>query len=413
MATLTAAWAGFTEELATLSTALGVEDFRNTGDGRPFDALGQPPAPHVLAAARAVDRTPAILWDLAGLRGRVDRLGRLVGAYGLELNAAVKACRTPAVLVLLAGAGLGADVASMAELGCAQRAGFGRISATGPGFRDVDIAGLSGTGVLFDAQSVTQLDQMLRHGGTDRIGLRLRVPLPEGLRSSTSRGAESRFGLVLSPELLDRLATAGARVTRLRVHSGEATARTLEFRTRYAVLAAGLLGTVEELNLGGGLLRLSREPGALEGALESVAAALKAAPEPGFRSWVEPGAALVLDSAYLVTEVLDVYRNAGGPALTVDASAWNIAPWTYPSFYPVAGEPRRFGGTVFGPTLYEKDAFHRDATTPDGGPCPAVGDRLVGTSFGAYTLSNVRRFAGLAPPRQYVVIRNTLEVIDD
>jgi diaminopimelate decarboxylase len=413
MATVTTAWAGYADELASLRATLAVEDARVTEGSRPFQPLSRPPAPHVLAAAREIDRTPAILWDLPGLHEQVNRLRRLVAAHGLGLNAAIKACRTPAVLALLAEAGLGADVASMDELGIARRAGFRRLSATGPGFRAADISALLDSGVLFDAQSATQLDQVLRRGYHSGVGLRLRVPLPDGLRSSTSRGSESRFGVMLTTHLVERLRTAGGRVTRLRVHSGEATARTLEFRTRYALLAAGLLGGVEQLNLGGGLLRLCREPGALDQAVALAAATVRAAGAPGTRCWVEPGAALVVDSAYLVTGVLDIDRDGPRPAVTVDASAWNIAPWTYPSFYPATGAPWRFGGTVFGPTLYEKDAFRRDPTTPASGPCPAVGDRLVGTSFGAYTLSNARSFAGLAPPRQYAVTSDTLEVIDD
>jgi diaminopimelate decarboxylase len=413
VAALTAGWAGYASGLAELRAALCVEDsWDSAGDA--FQSSSEPPGPHILAAARELRDTPAILWDLPRLRAQVDRVRRLVGEYGLGLSAAVKACRTVAILRVLAGAGLSADVASPGELRAAQRAGFRQISATGPGFRAGDTARLAEAGVLFDAQSPTQLDQVLRPGTADRIGVRLRVPMPDALRSTTSRGANSRFGIVLDPALVDRLRRGPARLSRLRVHTGESTARTLEFRTRYALLAAELFGTVDEINLGGGFLRLSRDPAALGKALATVAGAIELATGPRPRCWFEPGAALVLDSAFLVTEVLDVHADNHTPAVTVDASAWNIAPWAYPSFYPASGEGDRYAGAVFGPTLYEKDRFHPDASAHGAaGVRPAAGDRLVGTSFGAYTVANGRCFAGLELPRQYAVTHHELEVIDD
>jgi diaminopimelate decarboxylase len=397
-------WDSYCRGVRALQAQLG--QVQRAAGGSPFAPLAEPPPRHILAAAAELGATPAILWDIAGLRDRVSSLGRLTAEYGLGLNAAIKACRTIGVLAILAESGLGADVASPAEWAVARQAGFRRISATGPGFGKGDITRLLAAGVLFDAQSLTQLAQVL-DCGAGAVGLRLRVPLPDALRSSTSRGGDSRFGIPVEHRLI--AVAASARVTRLRVHTGEATARILEFRTRYALLAAGLLGDVTEFNLGGGLLRLSRDHAALN---EAFATARAAAGDK--HCWVEPGAALLLDSGYLVTEVLDVHHDEHRPAIVVDASAWNVAPWAYPSFYLARGEPHRYGGTVFGPTLYEKDRFHPDLAARDGqqGPGPAIGDRLIGTSFGAYTISNGRCFAGLALPAQYAVTADELEVID-
>jgi len=399
-----ASWDSYNRGLRALRAQAG--QVQGAAAGPPFTPLADPPPAHILAAAAELGSTPAILWDIAGLRRRAGTLSRLAGSHGLGLNVAVKACRTIGVLTLLAGLDLGADVASTAEWAVARTAGFRRISATGPGFGRADIGRLLTAGVAFDAQSPTQLAHVLDRGAAE-AGLRLRVPLPDGLRSSTSRGGDSRFGITVGPELLD--AVARTRVTRLRVHTGEATAQTLEFRARYALLAASLLDGVRDVNLGGGLLRLSRQPAALNQAL---AAARAAAAD--LNCWVEPGAALLLDSGYLVAEVLDVHGDDDQHGITVDASAWNVAPWTYPSFYLGIEAPRRYGGTVFGPTLYEKDRFHPDlaAQASQPGPPPAVGDRVVGTSFGAYTISNGRCFAGLPLPAQYAVTTAGLEVID-
>ncbi len=405
--TLTTTRATYAGALDALRAQLCIEDeSARSADGMPFQSLAEPPRARILDAAGRVPRTPAILWDLDALDQRVEEFGRLVGEHDLALSVAVKACRTVAILARLAGAGLGADVASPAELQVARRAGFRRISATGPGFREEHAVGLSKEGVLFDAQSLTQLGHLLRNDLLDAVGLRLRVPLPDTLRSATSRGGDSRFGVVVDHNLLETLAAAPATVTRIRVHTGESTARTLEFRARFALLAADLFGSVEEVNLGGGFLRLSRDPSGLRSALGTLRTVVRERRD--LRWWIEPGAALLLDSAYLVTEVLDVHPDA----VTVDASAWNIAPWTFPSFYTARGGSRRYAGTVYGPTLYEKDRFRQDTGAVAGEPRPAIGDRLVGTSFGAYTVANGRCFAGLALPVQYGVTARELEVID-
>jgi len=401
-------WVTYVDELEGLRATVCVEDSWNANGDNAFHPVTAPPPRPVLDAARRLPRTPAILWDLDSLRERVNGLRGIVREHGLGLSAAVKACRNHRVLSLLAKEGLTADVASLAEWDAARRAGFDTISATGPGFRPQEAARLLHEGVLFDAQSLTQLDQLLALGVRDGFGLRLRVPLPDALRSTTSRGGNSRFGVEVDSGLLERLEAARVRVGRLRVHTGESTARTLEFRARYAFVVAALLGTVTEVNLGGGFLRLARDPAALRKALGAVTGG----PD---RCWIEPGAALVADSAYLVMEVLDEHPGGEHAGVTVDASAWNIAPWTYPSFYRVGGEPTRYQGNVYGPTLYEKDRFRNESTVDTGGgeTRVRVGDRLVGTSFGAYTIVNGRRFAGLALPAQFAIARDELECIDD
>lgn len=400
-------WRGYEQGLERLHDAAPAAG--EPAGAQPFEPPVLPPPPHVLAAAAAVGRTPAVLWDLPGLAARVTAVRDLAAGYDIRLSAALKACSTRPVLDRLRDWGLSADAATVGEIDLAEQIGFDTITATGPGFRPADIARLLGDGVLFDAQSPTQLAAAADVPAENGLGMRVRVPLPDQLCSSTSRGRVSRFGIDLDPALLERARAAGVR--RLRVHTGESTPETLLFRARYAALVAAQLEGVDELNLGGGLLRLSRDPVAFKDALSAVDQSLtEHRREHGvaLRSWVEPGAALTLDCAYLVTEVLDT-AGAQGEAVTVDASAWNLAPWAFPSFYLVGERPVPYAGRVYGPSLYEKDMFRQTIGAGPEPVRPRPGNRLIATSFGAYTLVHGRRFGEIPLPRQYFVSDNGWE----
>jgi diaminopimelate decarboxylase len=391
-----------------------------TADGAaPFDPPENAVPARIVRAAAQVKSTPGILWDVPGLTAHIGFLGRLLARHGLSMHCALKACASAPIVRLLRETVRAADVATAEELRLARSLGFSRISATGPAFAREQIPDLLAGGVLFDAQSPVQLDQLLEQpfpaaaGGAVDWGVRVRVPLPDVLRSSTSRGQESRFGLVLDERLADRLRSAPQPVRRVRVHTGEVTPDLLAFRARYAVLVARLLGTVDQINLGGGLLRLSRRPDLLDATLRTIGAELRAYDGPELSVWMEPGAALTLDHAYLVTQVLDAdCASPHGQGVVVDASAWNLAPWAYPSFHPVADASQVFTGDVFGPSLYEKDRFRRTARTPSATRL-AVGDRLLATSFGAYTLVHARQFGQLPVPDQYLVDDHGMERVDE
>lgn len=391
----------------------------------PFGPAVAPPPARIVAAAREVGSTPAVLWDVPGLDAQVEAVRNAAARHGIGLNCALKPCHTPAVLDRLRVAGLGADAATRGEHALARRIGFGAVSASGPSLRDVDLRELLLDGVQLDVQSPTQLGQLETgldgavRGADERgtgWGVRLRVPVPDALRSSTSRGEETRFGILFDERTAHRLGHGQVPVQRIRVHTGEATAALLGLRARFALTAARFLGSVTEVNLGGGLLRLARDPAALDAALGAVARAAAEMGAAAPRLWIEPGAALVLDSAYLVTSVIDADVVAGERrGVTVDASAWNLAPWARPSVWTVRDDVDRYSGEVFGPSLYEGDQFRRhpeDGTT-QAGPRLRTGERLLVNAFGAYTLVHARTFGAIPLPQQYLVDDKGVEQTDD
>ncbi|MFI7632993.1 hypothetical protein [Nonomuraea sp. NPDC049400] len=371
------------------------------------------PSPDFVAAAGSIPDTSFVLWDGARLEAHVRQLQQILVDSGIALSVGLKACANVDVLRLLARCGIYADAQSMGECDLAEAAGFGVLTATGPAFRPADVRELLSRNVLFDAQSVTQIDQLRALNVRSPVGLRIRVRLPDPLRHPDMRHSVSRFGIELSEDSIAQVGASGLDIGRLRVHTGEAlsadVARTLEYRALLGVALAGLFGSVNEINLGGGFLALSRDLPALRKAMERVGAVFEDAErclDRPLHRWVEPGSALLLDSAYLISEVLDVDR--ANHAVTIAASPWNLAPWAFSTVFVLSGtEHWEFRGDVYGPALYENDRLRRTERYRQRGRLPNVGDRIAISSFGAYTLVHGRTFGQIPLPPQYLFGNNT------
>jgi diaminopimelate decarboxylase len=370
--------------------------------------------------------TPSLAYDLDGLRRSVDLLAGDVGGVAVaELNLALKACHTPRVLSFLAGLGIGADVASSGELELAVDAGFPRITATGPSFTAADLATLDGRGVVLDASSIEQLREVcLARPGRD-VGLRLRVPLPGSIEDGrTTFGSGSRFGVMANdPRIAEVLTGTGSRLTRLHTHTGQMTPLHLRYKLRYLLAVAEAWPDVAEIDLGGGFFSLYADREQALAAWAEVAEALAGFTARTGRTvkiQVEPGGAILAPHGYLVTAVRATevaHPHFDADVVTVDTSAWNLAPWHKPQAVPLtpAREGERLRPTLIaGNTLYENDFFGTDVLGKRPTyPLPELraGDRLLLTNSGAYTMTNSRLFNRLPPPAEYVVQAGTVERI--
>ncbi|SCL26146.1 diaminopimelate decarboxylase [Micromonospora pallida] len=382
----------------------------------PRDVVFVPPdgslSPAFVAAARAVPDVSFVLWDAANVRRHVGLIQRVLAENGIGLAVGLKACANRTVLSILAGMGLLADAQSPGEVDLARSVGFGTVTATGPSFRPPDLDRLLRDGVLLDVQSPLQFAQLEERGTTEPVGFRARVRLPERLRHPSTYDVVSRFGIELNQTGLERVARSPLTVERIRVHTGEALSadvtRSLEYRARLGVLLAAAFPEVREINLGGGFLALSRNPSALPETFKRVGEVFDEAADTlgrRLRCWLEPGSALLIDSAYLVTEVLDV--DPSRHAVTVAASPWNVAPWTFATVHVLdGGEPWEFVGDVYGPALYENDRLRRTERHRPTGRLPRVGDRIAVSSFGSYTMVHGRTFGQIPLPPQYIFDAN-------
>jgi diaminopimelate decarboxylase len=162
--------------------------------------------------------SPLYVYDARVLRARVEALRAALPA-SVEVAYAVKANASPAVLSVVAATGVGADVASGAELRAVMRAGFGagRVVFTGPGKTDRELHEALRAGVrALTLESLDELEALLSMAGEARPGQGLLLRLAtegeaEGLPIISAPG-NVKFGLTDAEAdvAVSRLKAAGA-----------------------------------------------------------------------------------------------------------------------------------------------------------------------------------------------------------
>lgn len=134
------------------------------------------------AALTALHGSPLFVYDADVLRARAAALRAALPA-AVEIAFACKANSSPLVLAALAGAGLGADVASAGELRAVRRAGFAaeRVVFTGPGKTDAELAAALEAGVgALTIESLEELDVVIGLADDARTGQGLMLRLATG-----------------------------------------------------------------------------------------------------------------------------------------------------------------------------------------------------------------------------------------
>lgn len=390
-------------------------------DGQTPEAMYISPPAALWDAAEAVE-TPALIYDICGVRHLVREMSADISMIeGAQLNVALKACHTPAILSELSDLGLGCDVASIGELRLAQGAGFKEITATGPAFSESDFEMFRAAGVVVDVDSLSQLETYAEWFPGSEVGLRLRLPLLPEFDTGAAFGEESRFGIDITDRRWLRIMTeAELKIVSLHVHTGQTTPEAAVFKLDYLLSVAEMLPGVSLIDMGGGLFHFYADRAAAQAALSRMAervTAFRKGTERDLQLRFEPGGAILAPFGYLVTEVRAVEeQSALGPRIvTVDSSAWNFAPWHKPQVFilPENGSVPA-PGLVAGNTLYEHDFFGRDIFGHQMQllfPTCGVGDRAMITACGAYTMTNGRRFNRIPMPREFVLDEKGLSPI--
>jgi diaminopimelate decarboxylase len=272
--------------------------------------------------------TPTYAYDVARIRAQAAKLRAHLPAaveilYSLKANASLGLCG------VLAGCGLGADVASAGELLIARAASFpaSRIFVTGPDRTPALMAELrSLPEVVLSLDSASELRQLAGKEPCHRALLRLR---PDFCSHATcSAGPDSRFGLTLAelPRCRAYLVSSGIKVVGFHVFSGsqvlaaEGVIHHLKSGLELALRAADALGIKPEIiDIGGGF-GIPYATGERELNLAAVGEELdrlsrRAAPA---RLVVELGRYLVAQSGWYLTEVIAEQTHRGRKAVVVD-----------------------------------------------------------------------------------------------
>ncbi|PWK82739.1 diaminopimelate decarboxylase [Fulvimonas soli] len=357
---------------------------------------------HALAARLG---TPLHVYSAGAIRARIAALREALAGLDALVCYAAKANSNRAVLGLMAGAGLGADIVSAGELWRALRAGIParRIVFSGVGKTAAEIdAALDADILRFNLESRDELETLDRRaaarGVLARAAVRINPDVDALTHAKISTGrAENKFGVSLD-EARGWFAAAGTyphvRLDGLHVHIGSQILSVEPFRQalrhvdafRRELEAGG--HPIRSIDVGGGLGVRYRAGDRTVAVADYVAAIREALAGHDGRLLLEPGRWLVAEAGVLLTRVVRVKPGATRPFLVLDAAMNDLArPSLYDAWHDIApvgaarADAERYD--VVGPVCETGDTFARDRLLPRCAP----GDLLMIRTTGAYGAS--------------------------
>ncbi|MFD6415524.1 diaminopimelate decarboxylase [Streptomyces sp. NPDC060194] len=354
--------------------------------------------------------------DVEGVRRSVGELhAAFDGVPDVLHTFAAKASSLVPVLRLLAGLGMGCEVASPGELRLAREAGFapGRIVLDSPAKTWDEIAEALDLGIALNADNLAELDRIdaLRpEGCASVVGLRVNPQVGGGAIGAMSTATPtSKFGVALrDPGSRERVVEAFVRrpwLTRLHAHVGsqgcpleliaEGIAET--YRLAEEINAAAGRQQVTSLDIGGGL-PVNFSDDETRPTFRDYTAALRAA-APGlfdgrYGLVTEFGRSILAKNGFIAARV-EYAKEAGGRRIAVThagaqtATRTVLMPGSWPlrvGAFDAAGRPKdgpQVAQDVAGPCCFAGDVVAEDRELP----LLDEGDHVVLYDTGAYYFS--------------------------
>jgi diaminopimelate decarboxylase len=383
-----------------------------------------------LEALALREGTPLHVYSAAAIRQRIDGLQAALQGMDALVCYAVKANSNLAILQLMAGSGVGADIVSGGELWRALRAGIApeKIVFSGVGKREDEIAQALDAGIArFNVESRAELDLLQQlsqaRGVVAHAAVRINPDVDARTHAKISTGkSENKFGVAVAEARQWFAAQAqwpDVRLDGLHMHIGSQILELEPLRQALRRLARfwrelALAGhAITSIDVGGGLGVRYREGEQPLAASDYVAAIRDALDGFDGRIVLEPGRYLVAEAGMLLTRVLRSKQGGEREFLVVDAAMNDLL---RPSLYDAWHDIVRIGGTpateavydIVGPVCETGDTFALSRTLPR---C-AAGDLLAIAGTGAYGASmastyNSRPLAAevLVDGGRYAVVR--------
>lgn len=344
--------------------------------------------------AQAALGTPRYVYDLASVRENARAL-RGLGALDRRFYA-IKANPHPDILRVLEEEGFGFECVSAGEIGRVFSL-FPKLDPTRvlftPSFAaraEYEAALARDVWVTLDsAYPLRHWPELFRRRA---LWLRLDPGYGRGHHEKVRTGGTgAKFGLPLDAleEFAAEAARAGAMIFGLHAHLGSGIFDALHWRDVFARLAAAAetLGTVEALNLGGGLGVASEpelDPFEMDALAEVLAQAKALCPQ--YALWMEPGRYLVARAGVLLLRVTQVVEKSGVRRVGVDGGMNALLrPALYNARHEVVnlsrlGEADDGQFDVVGPICETGDVLARRRRLP----ASFEGDVLLVATAGAY-----------------------------
>ncbi len=355
---------------------------------------------------RARFGTPCYIYARATLEAVARQALAFPAPFGFTLRYAMKANPNRGVLALFRDLGLHIDASSDNEVTRALRAGFPpetiQLTSQMPSPR---LAEHLAQGVLFNACSLHQLDQLGRVARGREVCVRLNPGLGSGSANRTNTGGPaSSFGIW--HEYLADVKTLAERhdlrITRLHTHIGSGSDPEVWKRvTRMTLDLVAKLPDVRRMNLGGGF-KVSRMPGEPTVDFADIGAhvrdellAFRDRDGRALELELEPGTYLVANAGFVVATCIDVVDTGRDGYLFAKLDT-GMTEVTRPSLYgaqhpiDVLADGREAADVVFvGPCCESGDILtpapdDPEALGPRRVPRPAIDDLVVIGGAGAY-----------------------------
>ncbi len=324
---------------------------------------------------------------------------------------ASKAFPCTAVYRVLAEEGLACDVASGGELFLALKGGFDpkRIYFHGNAKSDTELREALDAGVgHIVLDSFDEFDRLERiaadHGRHQEVLIRVTPGVAGDTHHAISTGQEdSKFGFSLreAPAAIRRLESVPhLDLVGLHFHIGS---QLFELEPYHAAIRAiKALGDFPVYNLGGGLgaaYTSDQHPPAIDAWVEAIVGALHDELGAGKRLLLEPGRALVANSAVTLYTVQTVKRNVSTWVAVDGGMSDNLRPMLYGSVYEALIADRALAPAnelcqIAGKHCESGDVIVRDAMLAD----PAAGDVIATPVTGAYGYSLANNYNGVPRP---------------
>ena len=365
--------------------------------------------------------TPVYVYSKKELLDRARAYHTAAGGDALVCYA-VKANSSPALLRLLRGEGLGADVTSGGELFLALHAGIPpqKIIYSGVGKRpdEIDMAISAGIGALH-IESEQELDLIGRMaadlGRVARISIRVNPNISADTHPYDSTGRlEHKFGLPRETAVsLYKRAAADPWLEPLGVaaHIGSQISDIRPYRAlaEYLVDLAGELGSagvnLTYVDVGGGLAIDYNESG-VPPVARWVSAVAGPVERAGYRLVVEPGRSIVGPAGALVCAVLYTKEQGGKRFVIVDAGMNDLVrPAMYNAYHAVRplceanGSRPEITADIVGPVCETGDFLARDRLISEVRP----GELLALMNAGAYGFAMSSNYNGRLRPPEVLV----------
>lgn len=364
--------------------------------------------------------TPSFVVDAPLLEEFVDRFERALDTHWPRsvLSYSFKTNSLPWLISFMRRRGVWAEVVSDMEYELALALGYApdRIVYNGPikGYERLRFALEEGSLINLDAKREVTWTAELARENPDRefaVGLRINWNLEEHCPGESTTGDEgSRFGFDVASGELDRvieeLTDAGVRIAGLHMHRNSLT-QSLNVYRAAATVAAGIIRSreleLEWLDIGGGFFGSADGSPTFDDYVRVIREVLEGVIDPEETCLVvEPGGSLIAVPVEFHAGVLDVKDVGSRRVVVTDASRVDIDPlFRRVRPFDVALDTESLHSVpeqiVSGFTCMEDDRLTRLENARE----LTVGDRVVFSRVGAYTMSYQSSFIEF-PPEVYV-----------